>query len=79
MLGSCVPPEPGQSFEDRVADLSARFTARGEHGAAEIMGNIFDPQYLVEHDLAIIGSPDTVARKLREASEKGLFNVFTGE
>ena len=78
-VGFLRPPLPGQSFEDRVADLSARFTARGEHGAAEIMGNIFDPQYLAEHDLAFIGSPDTVARKLREASAKGLFNVFMGE
>jgi alkanesulfonate monooxygenase SsuD/methylene tetrahydromethanopterin reductase-like flavin-dependent oxidoreductase (luciferase family) len=59
--------------------LSARFTARGEHGAAEIMGNIFDPEYLADHDLAFIGSPDTVAGKLREASEKVLFNVFMGE
>jgi alkanesulfonate monooxygenase SsuD/methylene tetrahydromethanopterin reductase-like flavin-dependent oxidoreductase (luciferase family) len=40
------------------------------------MGNIFDPQYLADHDLAFIGSPDTVARKLRVAAEKGLFNVF---
>ena len=78
-VGFLRPAQPGQSFEDRVTELSARFTARGEHGAAEIMGNIFDPQYLAEHDLAFIGSPDTVARKLREASEKGLFNVFMGE
>ncbi|MEE2760356.1 MAG: LLM class flavin-dependent oxidoreductase [Pseudomonadota bacterium] len=78
-VGFLRPPNSGQSFDDRVADLSARFQARGELGAAEIMGNIFNPDYLAENDLAFIGSPDTVAEKLRVAAEKGFFNVFMGE
>ena len=31
------------------------------------------------NDLVFIGSPDTVAQKLSEASAKGLFNTFLGE
>jgi alkanesulfonate monooxygenase SsuD/methylene tetrahydromethanopterin reductase-like flavin-dependent oxidoreductase (luciferase family) len=33
----------------------------------------------MKHELVFIGSPDTVARKLRAAAETGLFNVFLGE
>ncbi len=38
-----------------------------------------DFDYLHENDLLIVGSPETVARKLKSAAEKGLFNVFCGE
>ncbi|NQV55875.1 MAG: LLM class flavin-dependent oxidoreductase [Rhodospirillales bacterium] len=78
-VGFLRPAEEGQSFEERVADLASRFVARGEHGAAEIMGNIFNPEYLLKHDLAFIGAPDTVAEKIKAAASKGLFNVFMGE
>ena len=55
------------------------FIGRGEPGASEIMQNVFNPDYLLEHDLVFIGSPDTVAAKIRAAAQAGLFNVFMGE
>jgi alkanesulfonate monooxygenase SsuD/methylene tetrahydromethanopterin reductase-like flavin-dependent oxidoreductase (luciferase family) len=70
---------PGETFEDRLKKQKARFVERGELGAAEIVTRIFDPDFIMEHDLVFVGSPDTVARKLRKAAEIGVFNTFMGE
>ena len=70
---------PGESFEDRVAKQMARFTARGEPGAGQIMSNIFNQDYIMEHELVFVGSVDTVTKKLRKAAEVGFFNTFMGE
>jgi alkanesulfonate monooxygenase SsuD/methylene tetrahydromethanopterin reductase-like flavin-dependent oxidoreductase (luciferase family) len=43
------------------------------------MQHLFDAEYLLKHELVFIGSPETVAAKMRDAAEKGLFNVFMGE
>ena len=48
-------------------------------GRGEVVSNIFDPDYIMENDLVFIGSPETVASKLRKAAEEGLFNTFMGE
>jgi alkanesulfonate monooxygenase SsuD/methylene tetrahydromethanopterin reductase-like flavin-dependent oxidoreductase (luciferase family) len=71
--------EPGESFESRVAKQKPRFLARGEPGAARIMTNLFEADFLLENDLVFIGSPQTVAAKLRKAAEEGMFNTFMGE
>ena len=57
----------------------ARFEARGEPGAGKIMSNIFDPDFIMENELVFIGSPETVAGKLRAAAEAGVFNTFMCE
>ena len=72
-------PKPGETFEDRVKTHAKKFIGRGEGGAAEIMANLFDPDYILKHDLVFIGSPKTVADKLCRAAEQGIFNVFMGE
>ena len=72
-------PKPGETFEERVREHAKKFIGRGEPGASEIMANVFNPDYLMKHDLVFIGSPETVARKIRTAAENGLFNVFLGE
>ena len=77
--GFLPPPQPGESFEHRVHLHAKKFIGRGEPGASEIMANLFDPDYLLKHDLVFIGSPATVAEKIRAAAESGLFNVFMGE
>ena len=77
--GFLPPPKPGESFEDRVRAHARKFVGRGEPGASEIMQNLFDPDYLQNHELVFIGSPETVARKIRSAAERGLFNTFLGE
>ena len=55
------------------------FEERGEKAGAEIMRNLCDPDYLQANDLIVIGSPDTVTRKLRAYATEGLFNTFFGE
>ena len=55
------------------------FIGRGEAGASTIMANLFDADYLLEHDLVFIGSPATVSKKIRAAAKFGIFNVFMGE
>jgi alkanesulfonate monooxygenase SsuD/methylene tetrahydromethanopterin reductase-like flavin-dependent oxidoreductase (luciferase family) len=77
--GFLPAPQPGESFEQRVKEHAKKFIGRGEPGASEIMANIFDPDYLMKHELVFIGSPDTVARKIKAAAGAGLFNTFLGE
>jgi alkanesulfonate monooxygenase SsuD/methylene tetrahydromethanopterin reductase-like flavin-dependent oxidoreductase (luciferase family) len=77
--GFLAPPKPGESFDDRVAAFAKTFVGRGEPGASEIMANVFNPDYLIKHDLVFIGSPETVAAKLRTAAQAGVFNTFMGE
>lgn len=55
------------------------FEERGEPGAAEVMRHLLDPDYLLENDLILLGSPETVARKLKDYATEGLFNTFFGE
>ena len=43
------------------------------------MQHLFDGDYLLKNDLVFIGSPQTVAAKIRAAAETGVFNVFMGE
>ena len=71
--------DPGETFEDRLTKQRKRFEARGELGAAKIMSSMFDPDFIMEHELMFIGSPETVAKKLQRASEVGMFNTFMGE
>ena len=40
--------------------------------------NLFDPDYLMKHELVFIGSPETVAGKIRAAAKAGVFNTFLG-
>jgi alkanesulfonate monooxygenase SsuD/methylene tetrahydromethanopterin reductase-like flavin-dependent oxidoreductase (luciferase family) len=55
------------------------FESRGEPGAAEILRNLLDPDFLVEKDLVLIGSAETVAKTLRRWAIEGSFNTYFGE
>ncbi len=72
-------PSPGDPFESRLEQFCAQFEARGENPAAAMITKIFDPDYIRDNDLVFIGSPETVAEKLREAAATGVFNTFMGE
>ena len=61
--GFLPPPQPGETFEERVRTHAKKFIGRGEPGASEIMANLFDPDYLMKHELVFIGSPETVAER----------------
>ena len=67
--GFLAPPKPGETFEERAADHAKMFVGRGEPGASEIMQHLFDADYLLKHELVFIGSPETVAAKIRAAAE----------
>jgi alkanesulfonate monooxygenase SsuD/methylene tetrahydromethanopterin reductase-like flavin-dependent oxidoreductase (luciferase family) len=77
--GFLAPAKPGATFEERAREHAKMFVGRGEPGASEIMQHLFDADYLHNHDLVFIGSPQTVAAKIRAAAQSGLFNTFMGE
>jgi alkanesulfonate monooxygenase SsuD/methylene tetrahydromethanopterin reductase-like flavin-dependent oxidoreductase (luciferase family) len=77
--GFLAPAKPGETFEERAREHAKMFVGRGEPGASEIMQNLFNADYLLKNDLVFIGSPETVAAKIHDAAEAGLFNVFLGE
>jgi len=59
-----------------LAENAAR---RGEHDSAEIARHLTDVDYLVDRNLAFVGSPTTVARNIRRAAEEGVFNTLLCE
>ncbi len=77
--GFLKPAKPGETFEERAREHAKMFVGRGEPGASEIMQHLFDGDYLFDNDLVFIGSPQTVAAKIKAAAQTGLFNVFMGE
>jgi alkanesulfonate monooxygenase SsuD/methylene tetrahydromethanopterin reductase-like flavin-dependent oxidoreductase (luciferase family) len=52
---------------------------RGELAGAELLKHFTDPPYMREHGIGLIGSPESVAQKLREYATEGLFNTLLGE
>ena len=78
--GFLKPPKPGETLKEaRAKEHAKMFVGRGEPGASEIMQHLFDGDYLLKNDLVFIGSPQTVAAKIRAAAKTGVFNVFMGE
>jgi alkanesulfonate monooxygenase SsuD/methylene tetrahydromethanopterin reductase-like flavin-dependent oxidoreductase (luciferase family) len=56
-----------------------RHEEKGDFKGGEIMRHLLDPDYLMENELVVLGSPDTVAAKLKRLASEGHFNVFMGE
>ena len=56
-----------------------RFQKYGMQSCTPPIRNLLDEKYLLEHDLVLIGSPETVTRKLKHFAESGMFNTFMGE
>ena len=52
---------------------------RGEWGSAEIARNMANVEYLIDHNLVFVGSPETVADRIKAAAEEGLFNTVFAE
>jgi len=73
---NATTPAELKAAQMRHAEL---FEERGEPGAAEAMRNLLDPEWLMAKDLILIGSPDTVATKLKAYATEGLFDTFFGE
>ena len=60
-------------------ELAKNFERRGEHGAADIARHATDVDYLLARNLVFVGSPETVAQRVRAAATEGLFNTLLGE
>ena len=43
------------------------------------MSNIFDPDYIMEHDLVFVGSAGDRDQEAPQGRREGLFNTFMGE
>ncbi len=71
--------EDPAEIRKKQEETAAYFETRGEPGAAKIIMNLLDIDYLLANDLVLIGSPDTVAAKLRRWASEGTFNTFFGE
>ena len=61
------------------AEHAQMFRQRGEPAAAEVVEHLLDADWLIERDLVLFGSPETVAAKLRGWADFGRFNTFFGE
>jgi alkanesulfonate monooxygenase SsuD/methylene tetrahydromethanopterin reductase-like flavin-dependent oxidoreductase (luciferase family) len=59
--------------------LAENFMKRGDPGGAEIARHAPEVDYLVERNLAFVGSPATVVRQIKSAASDGLFNTVLGE
>lgn len=70
--------DPAQ-LKEFQKEHAQRYIDRREFGAAEIALHLLDAEWLLERDNILIGSPDTVARKLKKIATEGVFNTFFGE
>jgi alkanesulfonate monooxygenase SsuD/methylene tetrahydromethanopterin reductase-like flavin-dependent oxidoreductase (luciferase family) len=77
--GFLPPAENDAALASAIEENARRFEARGEPGAAEVARHLLDGEWQFEHDLLLVGSPDTVARKLRRYASEGLFDTFFAE
>jgi alkanesulfonate monooxygenase SsuD/methylene tetrahydromethanopterin reductase-like flavin-dependent oxidoreductase (luciferase family) len=59
--------------------LAENFARRGELSASEIAKNAPNIDYLLERNLVFIGSAETVAERIKEAAQEGLFNTVLCE
>jgi alkanesulfonate monooxygenase SsuD/methylene tetrahydromethanopterin reductase-like flavin-dependent oxidoreductase (luciferase family) len=75
-----LPPAKDQAKLDRLLEENAqRFEQRGEPGAAQVARHIVDGAWQQERTLLLVGSPDTVATKLKQIATEGLFDTFFAE
>ena len=58
---------------------AAQMTTQGNNRSSTLRQNMFDVNYLLDNDAVFVGSPETVARKIKAAAEEGLFNVMAAE
>lgn len=51
----------------------------GSLSTATILEHAGDIDFLLDHNLIFVGSPDTVASRIRKAADEGVFNTVLGE
>jgi alkanesulfonate monooxygenase SsuD/methylene tetrahydromethanopterin reductase-like flavin-dependent oxidoreductase (luciferase family) len=64
---------------DYGSGVPGQGSADGELSTATILAHAGDVNFLLDHNLIFVGSPETVARKIRAAAEEGTFNTLLAE
>ncbi len=59
--------------------LAENAERRGEHASAEIARHVTDVEYLIDRNLAFVGSPETVSRSIQQAAREGMINTLLCE
>ena len=72
-------PKNQAELERAQNEAAERHERVGDFEGGVILRNILKPDYLLEHDLGLIGAPETVATKLKSFAADGHFNTFMGE
>jgi alkanesulfonate monooxygenase SsuD/methylene tetrahydromethanopterin reductase-like flavin-dependent oxidoreductase (luciferase family) len=69
-------PAELKKFQDTQA---RKYDEVGDSFAAAAIRGLLDPEHLLATDMIVIGSPDTVAKKLKALAVEGMFNTYLGE
>ena len=69
----------GDAGFENTERLIKNYETRGEWGSAEIARNMANVEYLINHNLVFVGSPETVADRIKAAAAEGLFNTVFAE
>jgi alkanesulfonate monooxygenase SsuD/methylene tetrahydromethanopterin reductase-like flavin-dependent oxidoreductase (luciferase family) len=77
--GFLPPTRTETELAAALEENGKRFEARGEPGAGEVARHLLDGEWQYERDLLLVGSPDTVATKLKKIAADGFFNTFFAE
>jgi alkanesulfonate monooxygenase SsuD/methylene tetrahydromethanopterin reductase-like flavin-dependent oxidoreductase (luciferase family) len=77
--GFLPPAESDAALAPMLEENARRFEARGEPGAANVARHLLDGEWQMEHGLLLVGSPETVTRKLKQYATEGLFDTFFAE
>ena len=72
-------PKNQAELERAQNEAGERHERAGDFEGGVIIRNILKPEFLLENDLVLIGSPDTVTKKLKAFAAGGHFNTFMGE
>jgi alkanesulfonate monooxygenase SsuD/methylene tetrahydromethanopterin reductase-like flavin-dependent oxidoreductase (luciferase family) len=72
-------PTTQAELEERQEENARRHEEKGDFEGGAIVRNLLNADYLLENDLVLIGSPETVAAKVKSFATAGHFNVFMGE
>ena len=69
----------GDAGFENTERLIKNYETRGEWGSAEIARNMANVEYLINHNLVFVGSPETVSDRIKAAAAEGLFNTVFAE
>ncbi|HEX4791555.1 MAG TPA: LLM class flavin-dependent oxidoreductase [Actinospica sp.] len=64
---------------DKVSRSAPQAAPASTLGTAQILEHSADLGFLLDHNLVFVGSPQTVAHRIKEAAQEGVFNTLFGE